>query len=102
MKTLEMKNAISKIKKLKRWAYQKIEGIPQKITNSKNRSIECINSEETIKEQTKLIEFNKFINIKNNIKQLNICVIRISEEEEHIIVGKFFENVVDENFRSLI
>ena len=46
-KILEMKNAISKIKKLKRWAYQKIEGIPQKITNSKNRSIECINSEET-------------------------------------------------------
>lgn len=40
MKTLEMKNTIPKIKKLKRWAYQKI-------TNSKNRSIECINSEAT-------------------------------------------------------
>ena len=47
MKTLEMKNIIYKIKKLKRRAYQKIGGIPQKITNSKNRSTECINSEDT-------------------------------------------------------
>ena len=41
-----MKNTISKSKKLKIWAYQKICGIPQKITNSKNRSIKCINSED--------------------------------------------------------
>ena len=46
MNTLEMKNTISKSKKLKIWAYQKICGIPQKITNSKNRSIKCINSED--------------------------------------------------------